>query len=134
MKLVYPAVFRPCEEKEGYTVTVPDLPGCVTEGKTLADAILMAEDAASGWVLDELEDGNTAPAASDLQTVPITAGEFVNLLVLDIDAYAEKYGSKSIRKNLTIPAWLNTFAEQRQVNFSQVLTDALTTLYQQAAR
>lgn len=48
MKLVYPAVFCPCEEKEGYTVTIPDLPGCVTEGATLADAILMAEDAASG--------------------------------------------------------------------------------------
>lgn len=32
MKLVYPAVFRPCEEKEGYTVVIPDLPGCITEG------------------------------------------------------------------------------------------------------
>ncbi len=133
-KLVYPAIFRPCEEHEGYTVTVPDLPGCVTEGKTLADAILMAEDAASGWVLDELEDGNAAPAASDLNAIHAGTGEFVNLLVLDIDAYAEKYGSKAVRKNLTIPAWLNTFAERRQVNFSQVLTDALATMYQQAAQ
>ena len=132
MKLVYPAVFRPCEEKEGYTVTVPDLPGCVTEGDTLAGAILMAEDAASGWVLDELEDGNIAPAASPMEAVCVKPGEFVNLLVLDMDAYAEKYGGKAVRKNLTIPAWLNTFAEKHQVNFSQVLTDALTTLYQQS--
>ena len=131
MKLVYPAVFRPCEEKEGYTVTVPDLPGCVTEGDTLAGAILMAEDAASGWVLDELEDGNIAPAASPMEAVCVKPGEFVNLLVLDMDAYAEKYGGKAVRKNLTIPAWLNTFAEKHQVNVSQVLTDALTTLYQQ---
>lgn len=131
MKLVYPALFRPCEEREGYTVTVPDLPGCVTEGATLADAILMAEDAASGWVLDELEDGNLAPAASPMESVSIAPGEFVNLLVLDMDAYAEKYGEKAVRKNLTIPAWLNTFAEKHQVNFSQVLTDALTTMYQQ---
>ena len=131
MKLVYPAVFRPCEEKEGYTVTVPDLPGCVTEGDTLAGAILMAEDAASGWVLDELEDGNIAPADSPMEAVCVKPGEFVNLLVLDMDAYAEKYGGKAVRKNLTIPAWLNTFAEKHQVNFSQVLTDALTTLYQQ---
>lgn len=131
MKLVYPALFRPCEEREGYTVTVPDLPGCVTEGATLADAILMAEDAASGWVLDELEDGNLAPAASPMESVPTAPGEFVNLLVLDMDAYAEKYGEKAVRKNLTIPAWLNTFAEKHQVNFSQVLTDALTTMYQQ---
>ena len=131
MKLVYPAVFRPCEGKEGYTVVVPDLPGCVTEGDTLADAILMAEDAASGWVLDELEDGNTAPTASKIEDIHKEQGEFVNLLVLDMDTYAEKYGSKAVRKNLTIPAWLNTFAENHQVNFSQVLTDALTSMYQQ---
>lgn len=131
MKLVYPAVFRPCEEKDGYVVTVPDLPGCVTEGSSLADAILMAEDAASGWVLDELEDGNIAPAASAPEAVKVNPGEFVNLLVLDMDAYAEKYGNKAVRKNLTIPAWLNTFAEKRHVNFSQVLTDALTTMYYQ---
>ena len=88
MKLVYPAIFSPCAEHSGYTVAVPDLPGCVTEGSSLADAILMAEDAASGWVLGELEDG--AP----------------------------------------IPAWLNTFAEKQHLSFSQVLTDALTAIYQ----
>ena len=131
MKLVYPAIFRPCEEKEGYTVIVPDLPGCVTEGDTLADAILMAEDAASGWVLDELEDGNAVPAASQIDAIPRKQGELVNLLVLDMDTYVEKYGNKAVRKNLTIPAWLNTFAEKHQVNFSQVLTDALTSMYQQ---
>ena len=49
-----------------------------------------------------------------------------------MDAYAEKYGSKAVRKNLTIPAWLNTFAEKQHVNFSQVLTDALTSLYRQS--
>ena len=62
MKLVYPAVFTPCIEKEGYTVEVPDLPGCVTEGKDLVDAIEMGVDAASGWVLGELEEGNNIPA------------------------------------------------------------------------
>lgn len=131
MKLVYPAVFRPCVEQEGYTVVVPDLPGCVTEGSSLANAILMAEDAASGWVLDELEEGNIAPAASPVESIQVSPGEFVSLLVLDMDSYAEKYGNKAVRKNLTIPAWLNTFAEKKKVNFSQVLTDALTALYQQ---
>mgnify|MGYP001077000786 CR=1 FL=1 len=56
MILIYPAVFEPCQEG-GYLVTVPDLPGCVTEGDTLAEAILMVQDAASGWVLGELEEG-----------------------------------------------------------------------------
>jgi len=130
MKLVYPAVFLPFEEGTGYTVEVPDLPGCITEGDTLADAILMAEDAASGWVLDELEEGKPVPPASEIQAIQPDDGGFVSLLTLDMDAYAEKYGSKAVRKNLTIPAWLNTFAESRNLNFSKILTDALTQMYQ----
>ena len=48
MKLVYPIILYPMEEHEGgYTVEVPDLPGCVTEGHDLADALDMARDAAS---------------------------------------------------------------------------------------
>ena len=106
------------------------MPGCVTEGDSLADAILMAIDAASGWVLDELEDGKPAPAASPLEKIVPDEGGFVSMIALDMDSYAEKYGSKAVRKNLTIPAWLNTFAEQSHINFSQVLQESLTELYQ----
>ncbi len=131
MKLTYPACFYPDEEKEGaYAVVVPDLPGCVSGGDTLAEAILMATDAASGWVLDELEDGKTAPDASPIENITPDPGGFVSMLVLDMDAYAEKYGQKAVRKNLTIPAWLNTFAENNHINFSQVLQDSLVAIYQ----
>lgn len=131
MKLTYPACFYPDEEKKGaFAVVVPDLPGCVSGGDTLADAILMGTDAASGWVLDELEDGKPAPSASALDSLVPDAGGFVSMLVLDMDAYAEKYGDKAVRKNLTIPAWLNTFAEKNHINFSQVLQDSLTAIYQ----
>ena len=129
MKLVYPALFSPWDEGGGYTVEFPDLPGCVSEGSSLAEAIEMAEDAASGWVLVELESGNAIPAASSPASLSPAPDEFVSAVVLDMDAYAEKYGDKAVRKNLTIPAWLNTFAEKQKVNFSQVLTDALTALY-----
>ena len=133
MRLTYPAIFYPWEdgERQGYTVEVPDLPGCVSEGDSLADAIFMGTDAASGWVLTELEDGKPAPVASPIKKIKPDAGGFVSMLVLDMDAYAEKYGNKAVRKNLTIPAWLNTFAEARQINFSQVLQDSLMALYQQ---
>ena len=87
MKLVYPACFYQDPATKAYTVEVPDLPGCVTGGETLADAILMAEDAASGWVLDELEDGRPAPAASAMADVTPDDGGFVSLLTLDMDAY-----------------------------------------------
>ncbi len=92
---------------------MPDLPGCVSGGESLADAILMATDAASGWILDELEDGNAPPKASPLENIIPEPGGFVNMLVLDMDSYAKKYGERAVRKNLTIPAWLNTFAEKK---------------------
>ena len=136
MNLVYPAVFYPCEVNPGFCVVVPHLPRCVSEGATLSEAIAMGEDAASGWVLGELEDGKSAPPASRIEDIhpdPEMGEGFVSLLSLDMDAYAAKYGSKSIRKNLTIPAWLNTFAEQKKLNVSKVLQDALTALYQKEA-
>ena len=132
MQLTYPACFYPDNERDGaYAVVVPDLPGCVSGGNTLAEAILMSTDAASGWVLDELEDGKPAPKASPLESIIPDPGGFVSMLALDMDAYAEKYGEKAVRKNLTIPAWLNTFAENNHINFSKVLQDSLTAIYQQ---
>lgn len=133
MKLSYPACFYQDEETGRYTVEVPDLPGCVTGAPTLPEAILMAVDAASGWVLDELEDGKPAPPATPIQNITPDPGGFVSVLAIDIDAYAEKYGSAAVRKNCTIPAWLNTFAEARHINFSKVLTDGLTALYHSAS-
>ena len=57
MKMIYPAVFYPYSDNSGgYVVEFPDLPGCVTGGKNLEEAMEMAVDAASGWVLDELEE------------------------------------------------------------------------------
>jgi len=136
MNLVYPAVFYPDPNSSAFAVTVPDLPGCVSGGNSLSEAMAMGEDAASGWILGELEDGNEIPPASnikDIQPDPEIGEGFVSLLSLDMDAYAAKYGSKSVRKNLTIPAWLNTFAEAEQLNISKVLQDALTALYEKKA-
>lgn len=126
MKYTYPVCIYP-GDVSGYTVIVPDLPGCVTEGETIADAMEHAVDAASGWVLDELEEGRKAPEPSAIETLRADAyeGGFVSVVMLDIDAYAEKYGNKAVRKNCTIPAWLNTAAENAHLNFSQILQNAL---------
>lgn len=70
---------------------------------------------------------NPHPKQAHWKALPPEAGGFVSMLVLDMDAY----GEKAVRKNLTIPAWLNTFAENNHINFSQVLQDSLITLYKQ---
>ena len=133
MQLIYPAVFYPFSDGSGgYTVEFPDLPGCVTEGNDLEEAFEMAIDAASGWVLDELEEGNEIPKASAYADVKPRENGQVNIVLLDMDKYAEQYGEKAVRKNVTIPAWLNTFAEKRKINFSQVLQEAILAKTQKA--
>ena len=133
MNLIYPAVFYPFSDGSGgYTVEFPDLPGCVTEGNDLEEAFEMAIDAASGWVLDELEEGNEIPKASASADVKPRENGQVNIVLLDMDKYAEQYGEKAVRKNVTIPAWLNTFAEKRKINFSQVLQEAILAKTQKA--
>ena len=133
MKLIYPAVFYPFSDGSGgYTVEFPDLPGCVTEGNDLEEAFEMAIDAASGWVLDELEEGNEIPKASAYADVKPRENGQVNIVLLDMDKYAEQYGEKAVRKNVTIPAWLNTFAEKRKINFSPVLQEAILAKTQKA--
>lgn len=126
MKLIYPACFYPCEEG-GYTVIFPDLPGCVTEGDTLPEALDMATDAASGWLLDSVENNQQIPQASDIKNIIANEYEngFVSIVSIDLDEYSKKYGNKAVKKTLTIPQWLNTIAEEKNVNFSQVLQAAL---------
>jgi len=125
MKLIYPACFYPNED--GYTVVFPDLPGCVTEGNTLSEAMDMAIDASSGWLLSSVEENKEIPKASNIKNVIPDEYEngFVSLIGVDLDEYSQKHGNKAVKKTLTIPSWLNTIAEENNVNFSQVLQNAL---------
>lgn len=133
MKLVYPALFTPYEDGTGgYAAEFPDLPGCVTGGDDMAEAIFMAEDAASGWVLTELEDGKKAPKASKFADIGAEPGQFVNMVALDMDAYAAKYGTRAVKKTLTIPAWLNTYVEENNISCSTVLQKTLSKMAESA--
>lgn len=124
MELVYSAIFEECEEG-GYSVSFPDLPGCFTEGDDLAEAIKMANEAACGWLAGEIERGNVLPEATPYESLPAVKDGFANMLLLDLDAYRQKQGSRAIKKTLTIPEWLNARAMKEGINFSQVLQEAL---------
>ncbi len=125
MKLVYPAKFY-FEEEGGYSIEVPDLVGCVTQGETLEEAMEMAQDAALGWLLTAIEEDEEIPKPSSIEEIEIEGKGFKTLLLLDIDQYTEKYGTKkSVKKTLTIPEWLNKRAEKVGINFSQALQEIL---------
>ena len=124
MKLVYPAVFYEDKTTDTYTVVFPDLPGCITQGDTIEEALEMAEDAASGWILSSIEDGEEInPPSRNCSCENKNA--FVNFVLLDIDEYAKLNSVKAIKKTLTIPQWLNTLAEREGINFSKVLQQAI---------
>jgi predicted RNase H-like HicB family nuclease len=121
----YPACFYPADD--GITVIFPDLPGCVTCGDTLDEALFMAEDAACGWILTTLELGEKLPPSS--RPGEIIADEypngFVNFIRLDVEAFDKKFNPKPVNKNCTIPTWLNTLAMKQGLNFSQTLQDGI---------
>lgn len=127
MKIIYPAVFKKFSGTEqGYSVLFPDLPGCVTEGASLEEAMEMAVDAASGWILTSMEDDEKIPSPSNIFDIKANADdEFINYVVLDMAEYAKQHSNKSVKKTLTIPSWLNYMAERAEVNFSQLLQKAL---------
>lgn len=122
MKYVYPAIFEEAEEG-GYNVKVPDIPGTFTCGDDMADAILMAEDAIAMMLADYEDEKKTVPAPSKIEDIK-TSG-IVSLVRADTDEWRNLVNNKAVKKNCTIPNWLNTKAEKAGINFSQVLQDAL---------
>lgn len=131
MKLIYPAVFTPYFDEGGFDVSIPDLPDCAASGDSLAEAIEDAVNQASGAILSIMEKGGEVPPATEYQDVHTDdPDDFVSLIVLDMGAYSDAHAQKSVRKNITIPAWLNAYGEAHQVNFSKVLQEALLSMTQ----
>lgn len=121
MKKVYPIILTPADK--GYVVYVPDLK-INTEGNDLADAISMARDAIGLWGITEEDDGKEIPNPS--KGYPDHApNEIATMVDIDFTAYRRANDLRTIRKNVTIPSWLNDMAEKQGVNFSQVLQDGL---------
>ncbi len=121
---IYPAIFR--KEEEGYTVTFIDFCWC-TEGKTLEKAIANAEEVLCEYIssLNLSKAVNVPKSNSQLKHYILKDNEFISLIKIDIINYLKLTNKKSVRKNLTIPAWLNTLAEDNNLNFSQILKEAL---------
>ena len=118
MEFVYPAVFHG-NNNGSYTVCYPDLPGCITEGKSLANAIFMAEQALAQWV-DYLEDKKQElPASSPIGAISIGEGEFVNLIRADVK------NSSAVRRAVSIPKWMDDGVTREGLSLSRILQDAL---------
>ena len=121
MKASYPVILTPAGG--GYVVFVPDL-NINTEGGTIAEALEMARDAISIWGITEEDAGRKIPKASG--KMPDTEeNQIVKWVDGDAAAYRRANDLRTVRKNVTLPSWLNDLAERNGVNFSQVLQESL---------
>ena len=120
-KYTYAARFVP-EADGSYSVSFPDLDGCFTQGETYETAYSNAIDALSLHLFGMEEDGEIIPDPS----VPTPAADALNVMVTAwMPPFRDAMRNQSVKKTLTIPAWLNVEAERRNVNFSKILQSAL---------
>lgn len=123
-KYAYPAVFTP-ESGGGYSVYFPDIEGCYTQGSNMADAIFMAEDALELILYEYEESGKEIPQASKSEEIKVQNGEVISYVSADTMKYRKIFNNKAVKKTLSIPEWMNEAAIKENINFSQVLQDAL---------
>lgn len=134
MKSAYPVVFYHAEEG-GFVVAIPDIAGCWTQGDDLTDAIEMAKDLIEMMLVSFEDDNEKIPKPSTLEEAKkiadsydmefVTGNPIFSYVAINTDEWRKNNSEKSVRKNVTIPEWLNVKAEKANINFSQVLQNAL---------
>lgn len=117
-KYVYPAVFHPNEDGS-YTVTFPDLPGCITEGKSLDNALYMAQDVLGSWISVAQKVGTPINPASKVNDLTLDNSEFASLVMTDLK------DDRAVRRTVSIPQWMDDMVSEAGLSLSRVLQDAL---------
>ena len=129
MKKIYPVIFT--EINDGYLIEVPDLE-ILTQGTDIANAFDMARDAISITIVSMEDNGEAVPLPSNIEDINISCGAFadcgkgfVSIVDTDIAEYRRKVDTKPVRRNVSLPSWLNYAADAAGINVSRVLQDAL---------
>ena len=121
MMLIYPAVFH--EEENSVWAEFPDLEGCQTYADNMEECIRSAQEALEGYTESVIERDIKLPKASDIRK--IKAGKNCIVVPVYYDFKGYEANSRSVKKTLTIPQWLNDRAEKNNINFSETLKNAL---------
>lgn len=115
---IYPAVFQQNEDGS-FTITYPDLPGCISEGKSLGNAMYMAQAALTQWIEYLIDKKQAIPPASHPQSVAVAQGEFVSLIRTDVK------DGRAVKRTVSIPRWMDDKASESGLSLSRILQDAL---------
>lgn len=120
MKKAYPIILS--YNDGSYLVNVPDF-DCMTQGSDIADAMFMARDVICMMGLDLMLDNKPVPEPSDFDS--IVTDDLKLMVDVDFTKYRREQDTRAVRKNCTIPSWLNDEATAAGINFSAVLQEAL---------
>ena len=120
MQYIYPAIIH--EDPDGLWAEFPDLPGCQTFADTMDELLANASEALACDLVESLSRGDKLPAARPMQSIPREETSYPTLIRANINLAK---ASRSVKKTLTIPAWLNDRARAQGINFSKTLHDAL---------
>lgn len=123
-KLFYPAIFHLAEEG-GFWITFPDLPECMSQGDDIQEAYEMAVEALGLALTSREQEKEEIPTPSEIKHIQTNPNEYCVIVEFDMLAYKKRTNSKSVKKTLSIPEWLNEEAISLGINFSQVLQEAL---------
>ena len=115
---VYPAVFHPNDDGS-FTITYPYLPGCISEGKSLGNAMYMAQSALTQWIGYLADKQQAIPPASDLKVVETAPDEFASLI------RTETKDGRAVKRTVSIPKWMDDQVSEAGLSLSRVLQDAL---------
>lgn len=119
----FPAVFSYADD--GITITFPDLPGCISQANSDDEAMKNATEVLELWLASNALDGEAIPGPSHLMDVETDKTERAVLVVADMVRAMREIRPRYVRKNVTIPEWMNRRASEAGINFSQVLQEAL---------
>ncbi len=123
MKQAYPVILS--QGEKFIVVYIPDFE-INTQGNDIADAIEMARDAIGVVGIDMEDDGEALPEPTVISQVKAeSATDIITLVDVDFGEYRRKNDMRAVKKNCTIPSWLNFEAEKAGINFSAILTAAL---------
>lgn len=106
MKYIYTALFTPIEDGSGYYAKVPDLPGCITTGNSLSDAIDQITDAMSAWLVVAEDEGEPIAPPSPQEKLSVDAGTICSLISADTIEYRAQTDTRAVRKNVSLPSWM----------------------------
>lgn len=123
-KITYLAVFEPSTDGK-YGVYFPDLPGCISMGDDFQHAQSMATEALGLHLWGMEKDGDSIPEPTQPPFSDTPVGSIIVPITVFPEVVKNEMDNRSVKTNITLPAWLKDLAEKQGVNFSQITQAAL---------